>query len=329
MSDLFLLLRDFGLLMLSIEFARLWVLVFLVLPLGLMFRVWVRRGHHVALPFDHGQQKRGRVLRFLTNCADMLPAMLLMVAVLIAAGPRRTGPPKDERVLNNILFCLDSSGSMGSPFGEGVNAEGFANTRYDGAMKAINEFANYREGDAFGLVVFGSAPLHWMPVTKDLSALSSAPPFLRPYKMGRWLGGGTLIGAALRSCIEELEENKEGDRAIILITDGNSSDLRNGQDRQVAEELREANVVTYVISMQQGIHPAMHTICSATGGAAFEAGDPAALKTIFKHIDEMQKSRIKQKAPLMLDFFTPFVWLGLALLGLKVLTMFGLRYTPW
>ncbi len=329
MSDWLLALRDFGLMMLSIEFARLWVLVFLIVPLALVFRVWVRRGHHIALPFDHGQQKHGRILRFFTNCADMLPAMLLMVAILIAAGPRRTGPPKDERVLNNILFCLDSSGSMNSPFGEGVNDEGFASTRYDGAMKAILEFTTYREGDAFGLVVFGNEPLHWIPVTKDLKALSSAPPFLGPRRLGAWLGGGTHIGKALKSCIGELERNAEGDRAIILITDGMSSDLRNGEDRQVAEELRAANVVTYVISVQQSIHPSMIRISSATGGAVFQAGDPAALSTIFEHIDEMQKSRIKQKAPLMLDFFGPFACLGLAVLAIKMLTMFGLRYTPW
>ena len=50
---------------------------------------------------------------------------------------------------------------MKSPFGDG--------TRSDKAIEAIKEFTTYRKGDAFGLTIFGSDVLHWVPVTKDLS----------------------------------------------------------------------------------------------------------------------------------------------------------------
>src|SRR5206468_11715957 len=58
-----------------------------------------------------------------------------------------------ERALTNILFALDVSGSMTSPFGDGK--------RSDKAIEAINEFTTYRKGDAFGLTIFGSDVLHW------------------------------------------------------------------------------------------------------------------------------------------------------------------------
>ncbi|MFW5870342.1 MAG: vWA domain-containing protein [Candidatus Sumerlaeota bacterium] len=320
---------DFLNLMLEMEFERLWVLWLLVIPLGLMLWQWIRPGHHVALPFDHGQPRHARILGFLTSCADMLPPALLAIALLICAGPKRTGPPESERVLTNMLFCLDVSGSMNAQFGGQVIDGAESNTRYDGAMAAIHNFTTYRKGDAFGLTIFGNEVLHWVPVTKDLSAIRLATPFLRPGKLPPWFGG-TSIGKALLKCKEQLVRHEEGDRAIILVTDGHSSDLSSGRDRQIATELKEAGIVTYVISVQdQAVHPSMHTIASVTDGGAFQAGDPESLNTIFMHIDQMQKARIKEGQPVQLDFFWPFTYAGLALLALLLLTMFGLRYTPW
>jgi Ca-activated chloride channel homolog len=56
----------------------LWLLA---LPVVWGFWQWVRRGHPVVLPFDHGNAARGPlVLRFLTNLAGTLPALLLAIA---------------------------------------------------------------------------------------------------------------------------------------------------------------------------------------------------------------------------------------------------------
>ena len=164
----------------------LWLLA---LPVMWGFWQWVRRGHPVALPFDHGGQKEGRALRFLTNLAGTLPALLLAIAVLMLAGPRKPAPPQDERVLNNIILCLDVSGSMSARFG----SEG---TRFEAAVKAAREFCSFRKGDAFGLTVFGSEYIHWVPPTKELSAIISATEYVRPDNMPPWMGG-TLIANAL------------------------------------------------------------------------------------------------------------------------------------
>ena len=45
----------------------------LALPVILAFWEWVRRGQPMALPFDHGRQRRGLVLRFFVQCANCLP----------------------------------------------------------------------------------------------------------------------------------------------------------------------------------------------------------------------------------------------------------------
>ena len=77
----------------------------------------------------------------------LLPILLLAIAILLLAGPRRFEQPRSEREMTNILFCLDVSGSMTAPFGAG--------SRYDAAMTSLNDFISFRKGDAFGLTVFG------------------------------------------------------------------------------------------------------------------------------------------------------------------------------
>src|SRR4051812_13339382 len=128
--------------MVNMSFARPWILLLLVIPVVLCVWEWQRRGHPLVLPLDHSKARRGTWLRRIVTGLQLLPHLLLAVAVLMLAGPRRLGIPKAERELTNIQFCLDVSGSMQSPFGDG--------TRYDAAMEAIKKFTTFRPGDAFG-----------------------------------------------------------------------------------------------------------------------------------------------------------------------------------
>lgn len=299
----------------------LWLLA---LPVVWGFWQWVRRGHPVVLPFDHGRQREGRWLRFLTNLAGTLPAVLLAIAVLMLAGPRKPAPPQDERVLNNIIICLDVSGSMGAPFGP-------KGSRFEAAAEATREFCSFRKGDAFGLTIFGSEYIHWVPPTRELSAIANATKYVRPQNMPPWMGG-TLIANALRGCRDALVRTPEGDRAVILITDGGSGDFSNGGDRAVAQELAEQNIRVFGVmiggegEMGSG---GMETIASSTGGKVFSAGDRQALESVFREIDGMQKSRFKQVTADWVDHYTPLSLAGLAASLLFGFSLLGLRYTPW
>jgi len=187
------------------------ILLLLLIPPLLVLWVWRRRGRSVVLPFDHGQQKSGRWLKAILNTAQSLPALLLAVVIVLLAGPQQFSEPKTKRALTNIEFCVDISGSMTAPFGEG--------TRYDASMKAIDEFLDFREGDAFGLTFFGNSVLHWVPLTTDTSAIRCSPPFMRPEVAPSWFGG-TEIGKALLACKDILTDRQEGDRMIVLVSDG-------------------------------------------------------------------------------------------------------------
>lgn len=296
----------------------LWLLA---LPVLWGYWQWVRRGHPVVLPFDHGHQGRGKSLRFLTNLAGTLPALLLTVAVLMLAGPRKTAPPQDERVMNNILLCLDVSGSMDLPFGKG--------TRFEAAVESAREFCNFRKGDAFGLTIFGAEYIHWVPPTLDVSAVANATKYIRPNNMPAWMGG-TLIANALHGCKEQLVRTEQGDRAVILISDGDSSDFANGGDRRAAEELAAANIRVFIILIDGGAGSGgVETIAAGTGGKVFQVGDRSSLDGVFREIDRMQKARFKQVAADWVDDYTALSITGLIAAGFYLLSLLGLRYTPW
>ncbi len=306
----------------------LWLFLLLI-PAWLVWWVWTRHSGRVAFPFDHvvsinGVAKRpSRIWPVLLKMAETLPVLILAMVIIILAGPQQTGLPISKRLLTNIEFCVDVSGSMSASFGEA--------TRYDESMQAIHRFLDYREGDAFGLSFFGNAVVHWVPLTTDTSAIKCAPPFMHPNNRNRpyWFGG-TEIGKALLSCRQVLKSRPEGDRIIILISDGYSSDLDNGRSEEIAAMLSDDGIVVYDVHVAEGEIPSeIVTIATMTGGEAFQPGDPETLSKVFAKIDQMVPAKIERTLGELMDNFQPFCLIALGLTGLFQLSLFGWRYTPW
>ena len=292
-----------------------------LLPLMVLAWIWLRRGNGISLPLDHAVGRSGRRWWVLVSLSESLPVLLAMVVIAVLCGPVILSEPKTRRRLTNIEFCVDISGSMTASFGSG--------TRYDASMEAIDGFLDFRDGDAFGLTFFGNSVLHWVPLTKDRSAIRCAPPFMRPEVAPSWFGG-TEIGKALRACRQVLSAREEGDRMIILVSDGFSFDLSNGNDQEIAREMNQAGIVVYAIHIGGGGVPdEVVNVTGLTGGEVFQPGDTEGLKTVFQRIDEMQEAQLEKVSAETMDYYWPFSLAGIALLGLTALTFLGLRYTPW
>ena len=296
------------------------LLLLLAAPLLLLAWTWARTDG-VALPHDGAPRRRGRALGVALRMAESLPALLLAIAVVLLAGPQAWGEPKSKRVLTNIQFCVDVSGSMGAKLGDG--------SRYDLAMEAINTFVDRREGDAFGLTFFGVEVLHWVPLTTDTSAFKCAPPFMTPGRLPSWFGG-TYIGNALRACRKVLVEREEGDKMIVLITDGYSADLAGGADEEIARQLEADGIVVMTVHAAEGDIPEeVARIAAQTGGEAFKTDNPAALESCFAKIDSMVKTRMVKAQAEAADDYRMWSFAGLVALALALLAALGLRANPW
>lgn len=306
------------------SFAYPLVLLALIFPILLLVFVWARHGQKVVVPFDHGKQTPGTGLKALLNLSASLPPLLLAVVVLLLAGPQRVAEPKSEKVMTNILFCLDVSGSMVSKYGDG--------DRYEGAMHAINSFVETRDGDSFGLTVFGSHFLHWIRLTNDpASAFEHALPFMHPRKLPQWFVGGTEIAMALDKCIDVMAEQEKGDRMVVLFSDGYSGDITGSGGERIAAKLAANEIKVFAIHVADGgIPPDLTALCNRTGGQAFSAGDPAALDAVFQDIDSMVQTEVEKVSAESMDNFKPYVIAGLSILGLMLVShLAGVRYTPW
>ncbi|MGC6457766.1 MAG: vWA domain-containing protein [Akkermansiaceae bacterium] len=304
------------------SFAYPIVLIALAIPIILIVFQWRTHARALPLPLDHAQMKNWRFLDILLNLINTLPYLLLATLILLAAGPRTFERPESKRKLTNILFCLDVSGSMEASFG--------TSDRFGVAMDSLKGFLEYRDGDAFSLLIFGGDTLRWIPLTTDVSAFRNAPAFLHPKDLPPWFNQGTAIGKALRQGREELLVSETGDRMIILLSDGDSFDLRDGNDVKIARELEDDNITVYAIHIGGGgAPPEVSVISSITEGATFTAGDPEGLKSVFARIDEMAQASLERLTPDPVDNFKPYLITALSLGGVYLLTLYGLRYTPW
>lgn len=297
-------------------FLHPWVLMLLAVPVLLLWSI-VARGAGAVLPFDHQAHTKRRWLRWVLGVFEVVPLLLLAVALVMMAGPQTMKKPKAERLLTNIQIALDVSGSMSGP-------------RYRMASKAIVDFTNAREGDAFGLTMFGSHQIRWIPLTRDLAAIRNAMPFADPEHQPMHMSG-TAIAAALRFCRANMEaEATEGDRLILMVSDGASSDLDGGENEKVAQELKDAGITLYHVHVAEDNIPSeVVDMASATGGGAFTATDAESLRQVFRHIDKMKPAKFTSTGTIPMDHFRPFAILALALAGLHTLGLIGARYTPW
>jgi Ca-activated chloride channel homolog len=234
------------------------------------------------------------------------------------AGPRQDRAAADERVLNNIILCIDVSGSMGVPFGS-------KGTPFRGRAEAAREFCAFRKGDAFGLTIFGSEYIHWVPPTKSCPPSPAPPATCARNNMPPWMGG-TMIANALRGCRDQLIRTP---RATAPSSSSAMAAAPISRTAATAPSPPNSPKTTSASSaswsaMMAAAAGGLATIAAGTGGKVFTAGDRAALDAVFREIDRMQKARFKQVTADWVDDYTPLALAGLG----SVAALFALVARP-
>ena len=212
----------------------------------------------------------------------------------------------DEELTNgegiDIVLCLDISGSM--------LAQDFSPNRMEAAKKVASDFIDGRPTDRIGLVIFSGESFTMSPLTTDRSVLKNQ---LFSVESGL-LEDGTAIGSGLATSVERLRSSQSRSKVIILLTDGEN----NGGliDPNTAKEIaKSVGVRVYTIGVgTEGFAPMpMQTaggviiqkekvsideklltqIAKETGGKYFRAKDNESLSSIYREIDQLEKSKIE------------------------------------
>lgn len=231
-----------------------------------------------------------------------------------------------------ISFVLDVSPSM--------LAEDIKPTRLEAAKKTIVNFIKKRQSDKISFITFSSKAYVKCPATTDYESLIEIVE-----KTENDIDGGTAIGVGMATAIDTLRSMDENtEKIIILFTDGNNN----------AGEIDPS--VASIISLQYGIkiytigvgkanenlawvtvnHPSygkkrqrvaymldeetLIKIANTTGGKYFNAQSYKTLDNIYKTIDKIEKSKIKDDRLLEYnEHYLPFVIAAIALLLIMII----------
>ena len=265
----------------------------------------------------------------------LLALWLIWLALVgAAARPQWTGAPVTLPTTGrDLMLAVDISGSMGT---EDMQLGNRLVNRLTVVKNVVSEFVAQRQGDRVGLILFGTNAYLQAPLTFDLASvnrlLTEAPVGIA--------GGKTAIGDAIGLGVKRLRNRPEGDRVLILLTDGanNVGEVAPDKAAELAtvEGIRIYTIGVGAESMRMPsifgvfssgiINPSaeldeetLQHIANVTEGRYFRAENTEQLMEIYDLIDAMEP--IEQEAETYRPITALYYWpLGAAwLLGLGLL----------
>ncbi|MBN1780113.1 VWA domain-containing protein [bacterium] len=315
------------------EITRPWAL----LAISILLLVWhflYQRDGGATLRFSHlGFAKQAARSRapLIRRLLFLLKLAGLSCLVLAMARPQ-SGVQGEEVITEgiDIVLAMDISSSM--------LAEDIKPNRVDAAKAVAAEFVKGRKNDRIGMVVFAGEAYTQCPLTLDYGVVLN---FLKDIHVGM-IEDGTAIGMGLATGVNRLRTSEAKSKVIILLTDGRNN--RGQIDPTTAAHLaRSFDVKVYAIGAgtTQGTapypvddpffgkryvampvdidEPMLRKVAGISGGKMFRATDRKSLETIYREIDEMEKTEIKvNEYTRYSELFHYFLIIGLGFLLAEV-----------
>ena len=200
------------------------------------------------------------------------------------------------------MLAVDISGSMGT---EDMELGGQLVDRLAVVKRVVADFIGARQGDRLGLILFGTNAYLQAPLTFDLQTvdrlLSEAPVGIA--------GGKTAIGDAIGLAVKRLRQRPDGDRVLILLTDGannvgevapvKAAELAAGEGIRIytigvgADELRMPSIFgafgSRLVNPSADLdEDTLTRIAENTGGRYFRARDTEGLAEVYAIIDALE-----------------------------------------
>jgi len=323
------------------SFAYPWLLLLLVL---LPLYVWrTRRAAPQTITFSRAGLL-GRIAPASSRVIARLPGWLralAFAAIVIAIATPRTGASVVDVDAEGIAIALvvDISSSM--------LAEDFDDrNRLAVAKETVAEFVRGRQYDRIGLVAFAGEALTQVPITIDYPIILQA---LDQLQAGTgMLEDGTAIGTAIATAANRLRRAPGNSRVMILMTDGENN--RGEIDPLTAAKASAAfGIKLYTVgvgsdgfapmpiaagplgvqytNVQVNIDEELLTeVAALSGGQYFRATNTQALDSIYKRIDQLEKTNVEVRRYVN---YTPYYLPFLILAIMAVMLEWSVRASRW
>jgi Ca-activated chloride channel family protein len=313
----------------TFRFGHPWFLA--AIPLAFVLVLWlgVRRSRPAFLVHSRAGELAPHKPGLVARLRDLPLALRLLALTLLGlalARPQTSSGVEDiDQEGIDIVVTLDLSASM--------EERDLSPNRLEAAKTVIADFVRRRPSDRIGLVIFGREAYTYAPLTLDHGTLLRMVADLRS---GVVDGRGTAIGNGLGVALARLRKSDARSKVIILLTDGDNN-AGNISPTQSATFAQKLGVKIYTILAgsrgssaeeddgRPGPHyPAnpklLEEIAAMTGGSPYLATDTRALVKRFQSIlEDLEKSRIKDRSVLWAELFPAFLWPAFAALLLETL----------
>lgn len=311
-----------------------WPWVFALLPLPWLIK-WLPRVKQdsvttIQAPFldDLFGSRQGQQLRQ-ASWFNWVPWVLLL---LTASRPQWVGEPVPMPIEGrDLMLAIDISGSMEQ---KDMQINGQAVDRLTAVKKVAGEFIDRRVGDRIGLILFGENAYLQAPLTFDRKTVKTLL-----YEAAIGLAGkSTAIGDSIGLAVKKARETEDGNRVLIVLTDGQNT-AGAIEPLKAAELARAEALKIYTIGVgadelvvnsffggQRRINPSsdldeatLRKISAITDGQYFRARDTQELEQIYGILNELEP--LAEEA----EYYRPtkelFVWPLAAVLMTLLLTL--------
>lgn len=245
------------------------------------------------------------------------------------ARPQQLGdpvsPPQNGR---DLMLAVDLSGSMNEP---DMELGGDIVDRLTAAKAVLADFLDRRVGDRVGLLVFGQRAYALTPLTLDRDSVRDQ---LRDSVAGL-AGTETAIGDAIGLAVKRLRSQPEGQRVLILLTDGvntagtlaplKAAELAKAEGVRIHTVAFGGSPGLSIFGMSLPVpggddqidEATLKQIASETGGQAFRARDTEQLAGIYAELDRIEP--VKQEGARVQPRIERYAWPLLAALAVALL----------
>jgi Ca-activated chloride channel family protein len=318
-----------------------WVLAALPLPLftWLLPRADPMAGAALRLPFYRELVGiAGKGTRRLVWWRLGLAVLAWVLLVIAAARPEWVGEPiRLPLAGRDLMLAVDISGSMEQ---RDYEMDGAPVSRLAVVKAVAGRFIERRGQDRLGLVLFGTRAYVQTPLTFDGATVAA---MLRESVVGL-AGRETAIGDAIGLAVKRLRDQPEGNRVLILLSDGENT--AGALDPIAAAELaREAGVRVYTIGIgggELGLRGAfgmrllrqggdfdpttLKRIAEVTGGVFFSVSGREELEAVYQELDRLEPTQRDERS------FRPrralFIWPAAGALAASVALALALVLVP-
>ena len=206
---------------------------------------------------------------------------------------------------HDMMLAVDVSGSMRAL---DYVVDGIPTSRLDMLKGVTIQFLERRANDRIGVIIFADDALTFMPMTTDIAMIRSLVDDISHGVAGE----KTALGDTIALAVERMREGVNTSRILILLTDGaNTTGSVSPESATLLARQQGIRIYTIGVGTDNKVafprgavlepvytelplnEELLRAIAKETGGHYYRAGNTAELQQIYKDIDQVETTEMR------------------------------------